>query len=278
MNTNSYLTYRNMLNDNTNNDCVWTLLVEEAKSAVNNEPILASYFSSTILEHKTLVDALTYHLANKLSCESLPTILVYKIISSAFLNRNNIVAEILADITAIFDRDPAAHGYLTPFLHFKGFHALQCYRVSNWLWNTGRRELASFMQNRISEKFGVDIHPAAKIGKGIPIDHATSVVVGETAVVEDNVSMLHEVTLGGTGKTTGDRHPKVKKGVLIGAGAKILGNVIIGEGSKIAAGSIVLKDVPPKTTVAGVPAKIIGSPNVEEPALLMDHHLNGYKF
>jgi serine O-acetyltransferase len=160
-----------------------------------------------------------------------------------------------------------------PLLYYKGFHALQSYRVAHWIWNKGRESLAFYLQNRISEVFGVDVHPAARIGTGILIDHGTSVVIGETAVIEDNVSMLHEVTLGGTGKQTGDRHPKVRQGVLIGTGAKILGNVEIGEGAKVAAGSVVLKDVPPHSTVAGVPAVVVGRPEVDQPALSMDQSL-----
>jgi serine O-acetyltransferase len=167
-------------------------------------------------------------------------------------------------------RDPAARGYAQPFLYYKGFHALQAYRVAHWLWGHKRHGLAAHLQNRISEAFGVDVHPAARIGSGILIDHGTSVVIGETAVVEDNVSLLHEVTLGGTGKESGDRHPKVRRGALIGAGAKILGNVEIGMGAKVAACSVVLKDVPPHTTVAGIPARVVGRCTVAEPALEMD--------
>ena len=180
---------------------------------------------------------------------------------------------IRADIRATRDRDPAAKGFSEPFLYFKGFHALQTHRVAHFLWHGGRQSLALFLQNRTSEVFGVDIHPAARVGNGILIDHATSVVIGETAVIEDNVSILHEVTLGGTGKADGDRHPKVRHGVLIGAGAKILGNVEVGRGAKVGAGSVVLEDVPPHCTVAGVPAQIVGTPNVDEPALEMDHRL-----
>jgi serine O-acetyltransferase len=175
------------------------------------------------------------------------------------------------DLTAVLERDPAARGMAQPFLHFKGFHALQSYRIAHWLWQEGRHPLALYLQSRISEAFAVDIHPAAVIGKGILIDHGTSVVIGETAVVGDDVSLLHEVTLGGTGKESGDRHPKVRSGVLIGAGAKILGNVRIGDGSKIAAGSVVLNEVPPHSTVAGIPARVVGRPKGGEPALQMDH-------
>jgi serine O-acetyltransferase len=199
--------------------------------------------------------------------------LVRELIADAVEASPGIGQSIRADIRAIRDRDPAAKRFSEPFLYFKGFHALQTHRVAHWLWLEGRHALALFLQNRTSEVFAVDIHPAARIGNGILMDHATGVVVGETAVIEDNVSILHEVTLGGTGKAEGDRHPKVRHGVLIGAGAKILGNVEVGRGAKVGAGSVVLEDVPPHCTVAGVPAKIIGTPDVDEPALEMDHRL-----
>jgi serine O-acetyltransferase len=177
-----------------------------------------------------------------------------------------------ADMTAVFERDPACTSMLEPILYFKGFHALQSHRVAHSLWTQGRRSLASFLQNRISEAFGMDIHPAARIGRGIMIDHGTGVVIGETAVVEDDVSLLQGVTLGGTGKETGDRHPKVRRGALICAGATVLGNIEIGECAKVGAASVVLKDVPPRTTAVGVPARIVGS-CCEEPARAMDHSL-----
>ena len=181
----------------------------------------------------------------------------------------DIVAATAADLLAIRDRDPSCEDLLTPFLFFKGFQALQAHRVSHWLWMGGRIHLARHMQSRISEVFAADFHPAATVGRGIMIDHGTSLVIGETAVVEDDVSMLQEVTLGGTGKAGGDRHPKVGRGVLIGAGAKILGNIRIGEGAKVGAGSIVLDDVAPFTTVVGVPAKPVAR-NAAMAALTMD--------
>ncbi|MEO1996870.1 MAG: serine O-acetyltransferase, partial [Planctomycetaceae bacterium] len=182
---------------------------------------------------------------------------------------------IIRDLMAVRERDPASHGFWQPFLYFKGFHAIQSYRVAHSIWLQDRHTLAIHLQNRISEVFAVDIHPAAQIGTGILIDHGTSVVIGETAVVEDNVSMLHEVTLGGTGKVVGDRHPKIRRGVLIGAGAKVLGNLEVGEGAKIAASSVVLEDVPPHCTVAGVPARIVGRPEYDEPAREMNQSLTG---
>jgi len=180
-----------------------------------------------------------------------------------------------ADIMAVYERDPACHRFLQPLVYFKGFQAIQAYRVGHWLWKQGRKDLSYFFQMRVSEMFGIDIHPAAKIGRGIMIDHAHSIVIGETAVVGDNVSMLHSVTLGGTGKEDDDRHPKIADGVLIGAGAKVLGNITIGQCSRIAAGSVVLEPVPPMKTVAGVPAKIVGEAGCSQPALTMDQLLSG---
>lgn len=254
-------------------DPLWQSIREEIAGDVEREPILASFLHATVLNHKSLEDALAFLLAGKLECSALPAMLVRELIADALEASPGIGQSIRADIRATRDRDPAAKGFSEPFLYFKGFHALQTHRVAHFLWQQGRKSLALFLQNRTSEVFGVDIHPAARVGNGILIDHATSVVIGETAVIEDNVSILHEVTLGGTGKAEGDRHPKVRHGVLIGAGAKILGNVEVGRGAKVGAGSVVLEDVPPHCTVAGVPAQIIGTPNVDEPALEMDHRL-----
>ena len=254
-------------------DWIWKEIREEAAKHAEHEPILTSFLYETILNHESLEDALSYHLASKLDSSTLPAMLIRGIIQNAMSKNSLIGVAVRNDIRAVRERDPACQYYSTPLLYFKGFHALQSYRVSNWLWKQGREVLALCIQNRISEVFGVDVHPAARIGSGILIDHATGVVVGETAVVEDNVSILHEVTLGGTGKERGDRHPKIRAGVLIGAGAKILGNIEIGEGAKIGAGSVVLKDVPPHTTAAGVPARIVGKTDVAQPALEMDHRL-----
>lgn len=254
-------------------DPLWQRIREEVAREAGREPVLASFLHATVLNHKSLEDALGFLLAGKLECPVLPAMLIRELIADAVEASPGIGRSIRTDIRAICDRDPAAKHFSEPLLYFKGFHALQTHRVAHWLWQQGREALALFLQNRTSEVFGVDIHPAARIGDGILMDHATGVVVGETAVIEDNVSILHEVTLGGTGKADGDRHPKVRHGVLIGAGAKILGNVEIGRGAKIGAGSVVLEDVPPHCTVAGVPAVIIGAPNVDEPALEMDHRL-----
>ncbi len=256
-----------------NKDSIWDELRKEVGVNAEQEPILASYLHATVLNHHGLDNALTFLLASKLSSSSLPSMLMREVIEEALNTDSSIGEAFRADLVAIRQRDPASYGYSEPFLHYKGFHALESYRIGHWLWESGRRALACHLQNRISEIFGVDIHPAAKIGGGILIDHATGVVIGETAVIEDNVSMLHEVTLGGTGKMMGDRHPKIRRGVLIGAGTKILGNVEVGEGSKIAAGSVVLNDVPAHCTAAGVPARVIGQPAYAEPALEMNQLL-----
>ena len=254
-------------------DPVWSRIRTEAQEIVNEEPILASYVHSTVLKHATLESALSYHLAHKLGSVEVRAMLVREVFDEAFASDPSIGTAIRADIVAVNERDPACQTYVQPLLYFKGFHALQAYRVAHWLWQQKRYSMASFMQNRISEAFAVDAHPAARIGKGIMIDHATSVVIGETAVIDDDVSMLHEVTLGGTGKESGDRHPKVRQGVLIGAGAKILGNVVIGEGSRVGAGSVVLHDVPPHCTVVGVPARVVGCAGCDRPAENMDHRI-----
>ena len=198
-----------------------------------------------------------------------------EIADEAYVSDPKLGEALRADLVAVFERDPACHRLLQPVLYFKGFQAIQSYRVGHWLWETGRTDLAYFFQMRISEVFGIDVHPAAQIGKGIMIDHAHSIVIGETAVVGDNVSMLHSVTLGGTGKEDDDRHPKIEDGVLIGAGAKVLGNIRVGHCSRIAAGSVVLHDVPPCKTVAGVPAKIVGEAGCDQPSITMDQLLNG---
>jgi serine O-acetyltransferase len=252
---------------------VWDAIRQEVALEVEREPILASFFHATILKHATLEDALSFHLAGKLGGPSLGDMQIREVFDEAFAASPEISQAIRADLCAVEARDPATEGFSQPVLYFKGFQALQSYRVAHWLWEQGRKSLALFLQNRISQVFAVDIHPAARIGRGILIDHGTSVVIGETAVVENDVSMLHEVTLGGTGKQTGDRHPKVREGVLIGTGAKVLGNVEIGRGAKIGAGSVVLSDVPPHCTVAGVPAVIVGRPKENEPSREMDHRL-----
>lgn len=254
-------------------DETWERVRAEAEADARCEPMLASFIYSIILNHTTLEDALSFQLAGKLESHTLTAVTLRDLIDEAFHNDPKIGEAIRADMVAVCDRDAACTKYSTPLLYFKGYQAIQAYRVAHYYWTRDRHELALFLQSRISEVFAVDIHPAARIGKGILIDHATSVVIGETAVVEDNVSMLHEVTLGGTGKVMGDRHPKVRRGVLIAAGAKILGNVEIGEGAKVGGGAVVLDDVPPHTTVVGVPARPVGHTRSEQPALDMDHRI-----
>ena len=254
-------------------DPIWENIRTEAKEDAQNEPMLASFLHSIILYHKSFEDALSFLLASKLESIALPAMSLRDLIDEALSGDANIREAIRADVQAVIDRDAACSKYSVPLLFFKGYQALQAYRVAHFYWNQGRNELALYMQSRISDVFGVDIHPAARIGKGILMDHATSIVIGETAVVEDNVSMLHEVTLGGTGKATGDRHPKIREGVLIAAGAKILGNVEVGKGAKIGANAVVLENVAPHTTVVGVPALPVGHTRVDQPAFEMDHHI-----
>ncbi|MGB3608758.1 MAG: serine O-acetyltransferase [Cellvibrio sp.] len=255
-------------------DALWESIRTQTRKQAESEPVLASFLYSTILNHETLEGALSFHLANKLDSPAMPAMLMREVIEQALNDDPTIGEAVRADLYAVNERDSACCSLVTPLLYFKGFHALQAYRVAHWLWRQGRKPLALFLQNRISSVFAVDIHPAARIGKGIMFDHATGIVIGETAVVEDNVSIMQAVTLGGTGKEGGDRHPKVRKGVLISAGAKILGNIEVGECAKVGAGSVVLKNVPPRTTVAGVPAKIVGESKCAQPSRNMDHHLN----
>ena len=252
---------------------IWRAICDEAQQASLAEPVLASFHHAAILNHRSFAAAISFHLANKLESQALPAMLIRQVFEEAMSAEPALVNAMRSDICAYRERDPACDKYSLPFLYYKGYHALQAHRVSHWLWTRGRRGLALFLQNQISQAFGVDIHPGARIGCGIMIDHATGVVVGETAVIEDNVSLLHAVTLGGTGCESGDRHPKIRAGVLISAGAKILGNIEIGAGAKVGAGSVVLDAVPPHMTVAGVPAKIVGRPSAAQPALDMDHRL-----
>lgn len=256
-------------------DPVWTRVRDEAVAAVRDEPLLGALIHSGLLHHPTMERALAYRFSLKLASGEMSEQILRETADEAYAADPSLGQAARADLVAVFDRDPACHRYLQPILFFKGYQAVQAYRVGHWLWQRGRVDLAYFVQMRVSEVYGVDIHPAARIGKGIMIDHAHSIVIGETAVVGDNVSMLHSVTLGGTGKEDGDRHPKIGNGVLIGAGAKILGNITIGYCSRIAAGSVVLSDVPPCKTVAGVPARIVGEAGCDQPAISMNQKLTG---
>ncbi|MGO2510213.1 MAG: serine O-acetyltransferase [Vibrio hibernica] len=254
---------------------IWKAIVKEAKQQAELEPMLASFYHSTIINHDSLGASLSYILANKLKTASMPAMAVREVVEQAFLSDSQLTESAACDICATVTRDPAVSMYSVPLLYLKGYHALQGYRVANWLWKQGRVTLATYLQNQISVTCQVDIHPAAKIGQGIMLDHATGIVIGETAVVENDVSILQDVTLGGTGKDCGDRHPKIREGVMIGAGAKILGNIEVGVGAKIGSCSVVLQAVPAHTTVAGVPAKIVGHPQSNKPSLDMDQQFNG---
>jgi serine O-acetyltransferase len=252
---------------------VWAALRNEAEHVAATEPSLASLVNATILAHGDLTSALSYQLARKLGDQELRAMSLREVCEQAYAADAGLMEAAQADLRAVFERDPACKGYLQPFLFFKGFQAIQTHRVAHWLWEQGREALAFHLQSRVSELFQMDIHPAAKMGSGLFVDHGTGIVIGETATVGDDVSMLHNVTLGGTGARGGDRHPKIGKGVLLGAGAKVLGNIAIGDYAKIASGSVVLKPVPPHCTAAGVPARIVNCPTCPEPARSMDHTL-----
>ncbi len=254
-------------------DPIWSALRVQAEQLAESEPELASIAHATILKHDLLEEALSYLLAKKIGGEDLSPMQLREMFQDAFAAEPAMGEAVRADLSAVFQRDPACHSYVQAFLFFKGFHALQSYRVAHFLWNQGRKLVALFIQNRMSDLYAVDIHPAARLGRGIMIDHATGVVIGETAVVGDDVSMLHGVTLGGTGKENEDRHPKIGRGVLLSVGAKALGNIEIGEYSRVGAVSVVLKPVPPHTTVAGVPARVIGKAGSARPSQDMDHGL-----
>ena len=256
-------------------DPVWERMTQEAEQAIRDEPLLGGQIHSALLHHPSIENALAYRIAMKLANSEMSEQLLREICDEAYRSDPSLAGAARADIVATYERDPACHRFIQPMLYFKGFQAVQAYRVSHWLWNEGRGDLSYFFQMRSSEMFGVDIHPASRVGQGIMIDHAHSIVIGETAVVGNNVSMLHSVTLGGTGKEDDDRHPKIGDGVLIGAGAKVLGNIKIGHCSRIAAGSVVLHEVAPCKTVAGVPAKVVGEAGCDQPSMTMDHLFGG---
>ena len=253
-------------------DPVWTSLRGEAEGIAASEPALASFVHASVLAHNRLEDALSFHLASKLGNADVGAMKIRDTFEAAFHASPEIGEAVRADLAAIRERDPASRGFVQPFLFYKGFEALQSYRIAHWLWMSGRTWMALHFQSRISEVFGADIHPAAKIGRGVFIDHATGVVIGETAVVDDDVSMLHGVTLGGTGKERGDRHPKIRKGVMIGAGASVIGNIVVGEYSRVGAGSVVLTAVPDHCTVAGIPAKVVGCAGCDNPSHAMNQN------
>lgn len=256
-------------------DPVWQRICSEAEDAIKTEPLIGGFVHTSVLHHKSLESALAYRISMKLASPEMSDQMLREIADGAYASDSDLANAARADIVAIYDRDPACLRFLQPLLFFKGFQAVQAYRLGNFLWREGRKDLAYYVQMRVSEIFGVDIHPGATIGRGLMIDHAHSIVIGETAVVGDNVSMLHSVTLGGTGKEEEDRHPKIGNGVLIGAGAHVLGNITIGRCSRIAAGSVVLQNVEPMKTVAGVPAKVVGEAGCSQPSLTMDQLLAG---
>ena len=255
-------------------DPIWDGIREEAVAAVDNDPLLAAFLYSTVLNQPSLEDAVIHRLALRLDHGDLSADLIAQTYKEMIQAEPDWSTTVRVDIQAYYDRDPACDRFIMPVLYFKGFHAIQTHRLAHWLWNHGRKDFALYLQSRSSAVFQTDINPAARIGKGLFIDHATGLVVGETAVIEDNVSILHGVTLGGTGKAGGDRHPKIRHGVLIGAGAKILGNIEVGHCARIAAGSVVLAPVPHNKTVAGVPARVVGESGCDQPSRQMDQLLS----
>ena len=262
----------------TSLDPVWSRVREEAEAIVNREPELATFIYSTVLHHGRLEDAIVFRIADRLDHTALPGDLIRQAFHEALCDDPDMGHAFRADMVAVFDRDPATTRFIDPLLYFKGFHAIQTHRLAHWLWKKGRKDFAYYLQSRSSVVFQTDIHPNARVGRGIFLDHATGLVVGETAVIGDDVSILHGVTLGGTGKENEDRHPKIGRGVLIGAGSKILGNIEVGHCARIAAGSVVVKPVPNNVTVAGVPARVVGEAGCSEPSRTMDQMLNSANF
>jgi serine O-acetyltransferase len=254
-------------------DPVWSEVQRDARAIVHAEPAMASFVHATILNHDRLEDAIIHRIAQRLDNHVVSAEVIRCAFKDALGDDPAIATGMRVDLMAVYDRDPACNRTIEPILYFKGFHALQTHRLAHWLHEQGRIDFALYLQSRSSEVFQTDINPAVPIGKGLFLDHATGLVVGATAVIEDDVSILQDVTLGGTGKEGADRHPKVRRGVLIGAGAKILGNIEIGACSKVAAGSVVLRPVPPGATVAGVPARIVGASAASEPARTMDQSI-----
>ena len=255
-------------------DALWSRLRSEAGEAYDRAPMLAPLFLDSIINQPSFESAVFHRVGTRLKNDVISLPLIIRAFQQALEAEPDLSAALRADITAVYERDPACDRFIEPFLYFKGFHAIQAHRLMHWLWHNGNRDFALYLQSRASEVFQTDIHPAARLGRGLFLDHATGLVVGETAVIEDDVSMLQDVTLGGTGKEAGDRHPKIRRGALIGAGAKILGNIEVGEKARIAAGSVVLESVAPHTTVAGVPARRVGAPTPDEPSHAMDQMLS----
>ena len=251
-------------------DPIWSDVRAQAQAILAEEPAMAGLVATTVLNQKRLEDAICFRLAQRLERTDMQSDLIRQTFTQILADQPELGEIFRADLAAVVDRDPACQRAIEPILYFKGFHALQTYRFAHALWKAGRRDIALYLQSQSSHVLGTDIHPAAQIGRGIMLDHATGLVVGETAVVGDQTSILHAVTLGGSGKESADRHPKIGCGVMIGAGAKILGNISVGDCARIAAGSVVLHDVPVRTTVAGVPAKVVGLAGCPEPARAMN--------
>lgn len=251
-------------------DPVWDAVRIGARQILDSDPALGQMALTTVLNHETFEDALAHRLASRLDHEDVSADIIRQTFAETLRDNPTIGEAARVDLAATLERDPACHRAIEPLLYFKGYQAIQTHRFANALFKAGRRDFALYLQSRASQVFQVDINPAVPMGKGIMLDHGTGLVIGETAIVGDNVSMLQNVTLGGTGKSDQDRHPKIGNGVLIGAGAKVLGNIRVGDCSRVGAGSVVLKDVPPRTTVAGVPAKVIGEAGCAQPALVMD--------
>jgi len=254
-------------------DPVWDRIRNEADDIARQEPVLGGFIFSSVLNHSSFEKALIHRLAQRLGNADIGADLVVQAFEDAVDAEPQIGVAARADIVATFERDPACHRYADPLLYFKGYQAVQTHRMAHRLWHMGRKDFAYYLQSRSSIIASVDVHPGARIGKGIMVDHGHDIVIGETSVIEDNVSIMQGVTLGGTGKNAGDRHPKIREGVLLGAGAKILGNIEVGRCSRVAACSVVLHDVPANTTVAGVPAKVVGYAGCEEPSRVMDHNV-----
>src|ERR1700749_2604220 len=254
-------------------DPIWDRVRTEAEDIVRREPELASFIYSTVLHHERLEDAVVHRVAERLDHSAVSGDLIRQAYSDALRADPDLGNAFRADLVAVYDRDPATSRFIDPLLYFKGFHAIQTHRLAHWLFQKGRKDFAYYLQSRSSAVFQTDINPNARIGRGIFLDHASGLVVGETAAIDDDVSILHDVTLGGTGSENGDRHPKIGKGVMIGAGAKILGNIEVGHCARVAAGSVVIKPVPHNVTVAGVPARVIGEAGCAEPSRTMDQML-----
>jgi serine O-acetyltransferase len=259
-------------------DTFWDRIRQEAVEASRTSPLLAKLFRNTIVDRPDLESAISYRVASRLKNDILAAPRIVEGFQRATTADPTIPTAMRADIVAVLARDPACRRGLEPLLYFKGFHAIQTHRLAHWLWTEGERDFALYLQSRSSEVFQTDIHPGARIGVRVFLDHATGLVVGETAVIGDDVSILHSVTLGGSGKQTGDRHPKIGSGAMIGAGAKILGNIVVGENARVASGSVVLRPVPPHTTVAGVPARVMRTQTPDHPYDTMDQDIEGLDF